>query len=156
MDKDGNELPLCKMLKIIKAQGAKRKKQAKEERPKDPFEFDGEDEILGVVREINSDNTEGGRKKESASKKRQIEKASASSTPKKKRSVPVYQSPPKKTEEKKTVKPVKDVPMGENKSSASTSSEGKNRSVDARSSNGSVNKRKREDFLGLEKVTFQF
>jgi hypothetical protein len=142
------------MLKIIKAQGAKRKKQAKEERPKDPFEFDGEDEILGVIREINSDNTEGGQKKESASKKRQIEKGSASSTPKKKRSVPVYKSPPKKSEEKKSFKPEKDdVPMGENKSSASTSSEGKNRSVDARSSNGSV-KRKREGFIGLEKVTF--
>ncbi|XP_078165955.1 binding protein isoform X5 [Carex rostrata] len=153
-DKDGNELPLSKILKIIKAQGAKRKKASKkEEKPKDPFEFDGEDEILGVVREINSDNTGGARKKELVSKKRQIEKGSASLTPKKKRSIPVYQSPPKKTEEKKSFKTEKDVSMGENKSSASTSFEGKNKSVDARSSNGSVNKRKRESFLGLEKCS---
>ncbi|KAJ4792820.1 hypothetical protein LUZ62_029207 [Rhynchospora pubera] len=153
-DKDGNELSLGKMLKIIKAQGAKRKKEAKkEENPKDPYEFDGDDEILGVVREINSDNTGGGRKKDSASKKRQIEKGSANSTPKKKRSVPVYQSPPKKTEEKKSVKTEKDISKVENKSSASTSIEEKNKGVDARSSNGSVNKRKRESISGLEKCS---
>lgn len=50
-DGDGNEIPLGKMMKILKSQGAKKK--LKRHTMKEPeSEFD----ILGVVREINLDN----------------------------------------------------------------------------------------------------
>jgi len=56
-DEDGNEVPLGKMMEILKSQGAKKKKNLKRRTsPSDKKELENEVDVLGVVREINLDN----------------------------------------------------------------------------------------------------
>uniref|UniRef100_A0A6V7QRS0 Sister chromatid cohesion protein PDS5 homolog A n=1 Tax=Ananas comosus var. bracteatus TaxID=296719 RepID=A0A6V7QRS0_ANACO len=100
-DENGNEVPLGKMMKLLRSQGAKKKKKAtkKQNLSSDVFDFENEVDVLGVIREINMDNLEnsetmkvsrdnkGGKALDS--RKRKIEKASiaaATPTPKRKRS----------------------------------------------------------------------
>lgn len=56
-DADGNEVPLGKMIKILKSQGAKKKKNLKQHTsPSDAKETENEIDVLGVIREINLDS----------------------------------------------------------------------------------------------------
>lgn len=56
-DADGNEVPLGEMMKILKSQGAKKKKNlTRHSSPSDMKKLENEIDVLGVVREINLDN----------------------------------------------------------------------------------------------------
>ncbi|XP_073010251.1 sister chromatid cohesion protein PDS5 homolog A isoform X2 [Typha latifolia] len=60
-DGDGNEVPLGKMMKILRLQGAKKKKKKatkKQNLSSDLVNFENEVDLLGMVREINLDNLE--------------------------------------------------------------------------------------------------
>ncbi|KAJ0986872.1 hypothetical protein J5N97_005228 [Dioscorea zingiberensis] len=58
-DKEGNELPLSKMMKILKSQGSKKKKIVKKHTlNRDTKLPENEIDVLGMVREINLDSLE--------------------------------------------------------------------------------------------------
>ncbi|XP_008805490.2 sister chromatid cohesion protein PDS5 homolog A isoform X2 [Phoenix dactylifera] len=68
-DKDGDEVPLGEMMKILKSQGPKKRKTIK--RNTSPFDIkkmEHEFDVLGVVREINLDNLERAQNMETGTK----------------------------------------------------------------------------------------
>ncbi|XP_073117807.1 sister chromatid cohesion protein PDS5 homolog A isoform X1 [Elaeis guineensis] len=68
-DKDGDEVPLGEMMKILKSQGPKKKKTIKKNSsPFDIKKMEHEVDVLGVVREINLDNLERAQNVETGTK----------------------------------------------------------------------------------------
>ncbi|ONK69377.1 uncharacterized protein A4U43_C05F22220 [Asparagus officinalis] len=56
-DADGNEMPLGKLMKLLKSQGVKKKKRLKRQAsPSETKKPENDFDVLGVVREINLDN----------------------------------------------------------------------------------------------------
>ncbi|KAK3132210.1 hypothetical protein QOZ80_6AG0517550 [Eleusine coracana subsp. coracana] len=91
-DEFGNEVPLGKIVKLLKSQGQKMGR--KQKIPSGSVKAENDDDVLGLVREINLDNQEDrGESEKSKSKKRQTngkesnEKQVDFATPKRKRSV---------------------------------------------------------------------
>lgn len=92
-DEFGNEIPLGKIVKLLKSQGEK-KTGRKQKTPSSSVNAGNDDDVLGLLREINLDNQEDlGESQKSKPKKRQTEaKESAEkpldfSSPKRKRSI---------------------------------------------------------------------
>lgn len=92
-DEFGNEVPLGKIVKILKSQGAK-KAGRKQKTKSGSINMEKDDDVLGLVREINLDNQENlGESEKSKPKKKRMDAKESNdkpvdfSTPKRKRSV---------------------------------------------------------------------
>jgi sister chromatid cohesion protein PDS5 len=92
-DEFGNEVPLGKIVKLLKSQGEK-KMGKKQKTPSGSVNVGNDDDVLGLLREINMDNQEnlGGSEKNKPKKhwsneKESTEKPVDFSTPKRKRSI---------------------------------------------------------------------
>ncbi|TVU11623.1 hypothetical protein EJB05_45218 [Eragrostis curvula] len=92
-DEFGNEVPLGKIVKLLKSQGEK-KTGRKQKTPSGSANAGNDDDVLGLVREINLDNQEnlgesekGKPKKRRMNEKENNEKSVDFSTPKRKRSI---------------------------------------------------------------------
>lgn len=113
-EKDGNEVPLGKMLQNLKSQGPKVGKAKKKKFLPQPKTVENDVDVLNLVREINLDNLGVSNKFESSNghkhspttkaspngkhhedRKRKAGDASSVPVPKRRRSVPAFKSPKK-------------------------------------------------------------
>jgi sister chromatid cohesion protein PDS5 len=92
-DEFGNEIPLGKIVKLLKSQGEK-KMGKKQKTPSGSVNAENDDDVLGLLREINMDNQEtfegsekNKSKKHGSNEKESTEKPVDFSTPKRKRSI---------------------------------------------------------------------
>ncbi|XP_020691826.1 sister chromatid cohesion protein PDS5 homolog A [Dendrobium catenatum] len=108
-DNDDNDVPLGKMMKLLKCQGTKKKKAKGQTSNFDLKSKDEDVDVLGMVREINLDTIKAARSMEHGSQKRKRSEASQATssvvapTPKRKRSSSIHRSPSSNLDKKQHV-----------------------------------------------------
>lgn len=108
-DNDDNDVPLGKMMKLLKCQGTKKKKAKAQTSNFDLRSKDEDVDVLGMVREINLDTIKAARSIEHGSQKRKRSEVSQATssvvapTPKRKRSSSIHRSPSSNLDKKQHV-----------------------------------------------------
>ncbi|KAH0459071.1 hypothetical protein IEQ34_011885 [Dendrobium chrysotoxum] len=108
-DNDDNDVPLGKMMKLLKCHGTKKKKAKAQTSNFDLKSKDDDVDVLGMVREINLDTIKAARSMEHGSHKRKRSEVSqaissaVSPTPKRKRSSSIHRSPSSNLDKKQHV-----------------------------------------------------
>ncbi|XP_020598033.1 sister chromatid cohesion protein PDS5 homolog A [Phalaenopsis equestris] len=175
-DKDDNDVPLGKMMKLLKSHGTKKKKTKTQTSTFEMKRNDEEVDVLGMVREINLDTIKAAKGMENSSQKRKLSDATNSiipPTPKRKRSSTIHSSPSSNRDMKQHVSSVESELLrsslpkiqstsrrGEKKgvhSGETIINDVKNHSIlegsDKKGSGGSAKKRKVRSISGLSKCS---